>query len=128
MKVLLGLAAVVAFSAASAMAGEGRVPDHSLAKMGLAGMKTMSDTQGMHIRGLSIAVVGGGSIASINGVGGSAVGVNYYYAAGSHSAVGSNGTVAGDVTSTTYGSGYHSVTVTTVNVIGAGGFSSASAH
>ncbi len=127
MKVLLGLAAVVAFSATSAMAGEGRVSDQSLAKMGLANMKTMSDSQGMHIRGLSV-LVGGGSYATINGVGGSSGSVNFYLADGKHSASGDNASVAGDVTSTITTHGSHVTTVTTVNVIGAGGFSSASSH
>ncbi len=97
MKVLLGLAAVVAFSAASAMAGEGRLSDQSLAKMGLAGMHSMSDAQGMHIRGMSV-IVGGGSTASINGVGGHASSTNFYLATGAHSASGDNASVAGDMT------------------------------
>ena len=90
MKTLLGIASVIAFSVSPALAGEGRVSDQSLAKMGLSGMKAMSDSQGMHVRGLSVAVAGGGSIAYINGVGGSAGSINYYYASGEHSASGVN--------------------------------------
>ena len=51
MKSLYALAAIVAFSAVPAFAGEGHVSTNSLAKMGLAGMKTMNDAQGMQIRG-----------------------------------------------------------------------------
>ena len=127
MKVLLGLAAVVAFSAASAMAGDGRLSDPSLAKMGLAGMHSMSDAQGLHIRGMSV-IVGGGSTASINGVGGHASSTNFYLAAGRHSASGDNASVAGDVTSTIVTVGPFVATKTTVNAIGAGGFSSASSR
>jgi hypothetical protein len=127
MKVLLGLAAVVAFSAASAMAGDGRLSDQSLAKMGLAGMHSMSDVQGLHIRGLSV-IVGGGSSASINGVGGHATSTNFYLASGKHSASGDNGSVAGDATTTVTTYGHFVSTKTTVNVIGAGGFSSASSR
>ena len=126
MKVLFGLAAVVAFSATSAMAAEGQVSNHSLANMGLAGMKSMSDTQGLHIRGLSV-IVGGGSTASIHGVGGSASSTNFYLATGKHSASGNNASVAGDLSSTVLTHGSHVATITTVNVIGAGGFSSATA-
>lgn len=127
MKVLLGLAAVVAFSAASAMAGEGRLSDQSLAKMGLAGMHSMSDAQGMHIRGMSV-IVGGGSTASISGVGGHASSTNFYLATGAHSASGDNASVAGDTTTTSVSVGHFTVSKTTTNVIGAGGFSSASSH
>lgn len=51
MKVLLSVAIVVGLSVGSASASHGRVSDKSLAKMGLQGMKTMSDEQGMKIRG-----------------------------------------------------------------------------
>jgi hypothetical protein len=127
MKVLLGLAAFVAFSATSALAGEGRVSDQSLAKMGLANMKTMSDSQGLRIRGLSV-IVGGGSYATIHGVGGSAGSVNFYLATGKHSAQGNNASVAGDTTTTSVSFGPFTASKTTTNVIGAGGFSSASSR
>ncbi len=127
MKILLGLASVVAFSVVPALAGEGRVLDHSLAKMGLSGMKAMSDAQGMQFRGLS-AEVGGFSSATISGVGGSASSVNYYYASGSKSASGENLSVAGDVTTTITTHGSHVTTTTTVNIIAAGGFSSATSR
>ena len=70
MKIVLCMASLVAFAVTPAFAGEGHVSNRSLANMGLAGMKTLSDSQGMQVRGLSIAIAGGGSIASINGVGG----------------------------------------------------------
>jgi len=49
-KVMLSVAVVVSLSAA-ASAAPGRVSDRSLQKMGLQGMKAMSDEQGMKIRG-----------------------------------------------------------------------------
>jgi hypothetical protein len=127
MKSLLGMAAVVAFSVVPALAGEGRVSDQSLAKMGLSGMKAMSDVQGMQFRGLSVEV-GGFSSATISGVGGSASSVNFYGATGKHSASGENLSVAGDVTSTITTHGSHVTTTTTVNIVAAGGFSSASSR
>jgi hypothetical protein len=128
MKILLGIASVIAFSVAPALAGEGRVSDQSLAKMGLSGMKAMSDAQGMHVRGLSIAVVGGISTATIHGSGGTATSTNFYFAAGKHSATGNNLSGAADLSSTITTSGPHVTTTTTVNIVAAGGFSSASAH
>jgi len=61
MKVLFTVASVVAFSVAPAFAADGQVSHQSLAKMGLSGMKAMTDAQGMSVRGLSIAVVTGES-------------------------------------------------------------------
>jgi hypothetical protein len=125
MKSLIAFASVLALSV-PALAAEGHVSHQSLAKMGLAGMSAMADAQGMHIRGLSVTV-GGGSIAGIGGVGGGAASVNFYSANGKHSASGDNASVAGDLTSTVTTHGSHVTTTTTVNVIGAGGFSSATA-
>ena len=122
MKSLIAFASVLALSV-PAMAAEGHVSHQSLAKMGLAGMTAMADSQGMQIRGLSV-LVGGGSSAKISGVGGTASSTNFYAANGKHSASGENASVAGDVTSTITPTAA-SATVTTVNVIGAGGFSSA---
>ena len=124
MKSLYALAAIVAFSAVPAFAGEGHVSNNSLAKMGLAGMKTMNDAQGMQIRGTSIAVVAGVSFAHISGEGGSAGSINGYFAAGHHSASGANlsAAAAGDVT----------IKGDDVKVnfgfVAAGGFSTAKAH
>jgi hypothetical protein len=124
MKSLYALAAIVAFSAVPAFAGEGHVSTNSLAKMGLAGMKTMNDAQGMQIRGTSIAVVAGVSYAHISGEGGSAGSINGYFAAGHHSASGANlsAAAAGDVT----------IKGDDVKVnfgfVAAGGFSTAKAH
>jgi hypothetical protein len=126
MKSLIAFASVVALSVVPAFAAQGHVSNQSLANMGLAGMKSMADAQGMQLRGLSVKV-GGGSIAGIAGVGGGAASVNFYSANGKHSASGENASVAGDVTSTITTHGSHVTTTTTVNVIGAGGFSSATA-
>ena len=81
MKNLIALASVLALSVVPAFAAEGHVSDQSLAKMGLTGMKTMTDTQGLQIRGMS-ATAGGYSIASVPGAGAAST----TYASGSHSA------------------------------------------
>jgi hypothetical protein len=125
MKSLIALASVVALSVAPTFAAEGHVSHKALANMGLSGMKTMADSQGAQIRGMSV-IVGGGSLAGIGGVGGLAGSVNFYGATGKKSASGNNASVAGDVTSTITTHGSHVTTTTTINVIGAGGFSSAS--
>jgi hypothetical protein len=123
MKSLFALAALVAFSAVPAIAGEGHVSSKSLANMGLAGMKAMDDAQGMQVRGLSIAVVSGKSTATISGEGGHASSTNSYFAAGHKSADGANLSVAADGTIKTYGNHV----ITTTNFVAAGGFSTASA-
>ncbi|HEV8069487.1 MAG TPA: hypothetical protein VGP76_17230 [Planctomycetaceae bacterium] len=124
MKTLLSIASVLVLSAAPALAGDGQVSHKSLAKMGLSGMQTMSDSQGQQIRGLSVAVAAGGSIATIHGEGGSATSVNGYFAAGHHSASGNNVSfaAAGDVS-------VHGDHVSaSVDFVAAGGASSAHAH
>jgi hypothetical protein len=119
MKTLLSIASVVVLAAAPAFAGDGQVSQKSLTKMGLSGMQTMTDSQGQQIRGLSIAVASGGSIAFLGVPGGGAASVNTYFAAGSKSASGSNVSYAvGGVVTT------HSITIVGV---AAGGSSSASA-
>jgi hypothetical protein len=125
MKTLLSLASVLVLSPAPAMAGDGHVSSQSLAKMGLSGMHSMTDAQGSQIRGLSIAVAAGGSIAFIGGEGGGAASVNTYFAAGHKSASGNNVSFAVDGTATLHGNG--SITAT-VNGVAAGGASSAKAH
>jgi hypothetical protein len=127
MKSLIAFASAVALTVVPAFAGEGHVSHHSLANMGLSGMKAMADAQGAQIRGLSVAVVGGFSSASINGVGGTAGSTNFYFADSKKSASGDNASIAGDLTSTVTTHGTHVTTTTTTNIIGAGGFSSATA-
>jgi hypothetical protein len=124
MKSLYALAAIVALSAAPAIAGEGQVSAKSLNNMGLAGLKTMNDAQGMTVRGLSIAVVSGQSMAEIAGEGGDAASQNSYFAKGHHSANGANLSAAasGDVT---IKGDYVKVNF---GFVAAGGFSTASAH
>jgi len=124
MKSLYALAAIVAFSAVPAFAGEGHVSNNSLAKMGLAGMKTMNDAQGMQIRGTSIAVVAGVSFANISGEGGSAGSINGYFAAGHHSASGANLSAAASGDVTIKGDDLK----VNVGFVAAGGFSTAKAH
>ena len=82
MKSLIALASV-AMLAVPAFAGEGHVSNQSLAKMGLSGMKAMADSQGAHIRGLSVAVAGGVGYSTISGVGGSTGELTFYGAADS---------------------------------------------
>ena len=130
MKSLIALASV-AMLAVPAFAGEGHVSNQSLAKMGLTGMKTMADSQGAQIRGLSVAVAGGIGYSTLNGVGGSTGELTFYGAADSGkkgaSASGDNAAISGDATTTITTHGSHVSTTTTVNVIGSGGFSSAKA-
>jgi len=123
MKSLYALAAIVALSAAPAFAGEGQISSKSLANMGLAGLKTMDDAQGMTVRGLSIAVVSGKSTATISGDGGHASSTNSYFAAGHKSAEGSNISFAADAS--VHVNGNH--VSATINVVAAGGASQASA-
>ncbi len=123
MKSLYALAAIVALSAAPVFAGEGHVSAKSLNNMGLAGMKAMDDAQGMQVRGLAVVVVSGKSIAGIGGNGGGAASTNSYFAAGKHSAEGSNLSFAVDGTVTTHGNHVSSTT----NFVAAGGFSQAAA-
>ncbi len=125
MKSLLSLASVLVLSAAPALAGDGQVSSQSLAKMGLSGMHSMTDAQGTQIRGLSVAVASGGSIAFIGGGGGGAASVNTYFAAGHHSASGNNVSFAADATVTVHQNGNVSATI---NAVAAGGSSSAHAH
>jgi hypothetical protein len=54
MKKLALAVAVVGCLSASAFAADGRISQRSLAHMGLQGMTTMSDVQGMHVRGMSM--------------------------------------------------------------------------
>jgi hypothetical protein len=124
MKTLLSIASVLVLSAAPALAGDGQVSHKSLAKMGLSGMQTMSDTQGMKIRGTSVAVVAGISYAHISGEGGSAGSVNGYFAAGHHSASGANLSVAATGDVSVRGDDVH----VSVDFVAAGGFSTAHAH
>ncbi|HEV8003086.1 MAG TPA: hypothetical protein VGP63_24585 [Planctomycetaceae bacterium] len=124
MKSLYALAAIVAFSAVPAFAAEGHVSSNSLAKMGLADMKSMNDAQGMTVRGTSVAVVFGLSHATISGEGGSASSVNGYFAAGHHSANGTNVSFAASGDITTHGD----YTRTSIDFVAAGGASSAHAH
>jgi hypothetical protein len=57
MKILVALVTLVSLSAAPALAGDCRISNHSLARMGLQGMTRMSDADGMSIRGQAILVV-----------------------------------------------------------------------
>jgi hypothetical protein len=83
MKSLVALALVCSLSSLSAFAGDGRISGRDLTKMGLQGMKTMTDEDGMKIRGLNVAA-GGFSVASVPGAAGS----SHYYANGADSASG----------------------------------------
>jgi hypothetical protein len=123
MKTLLSIAAVVVLAASSAMAGDGRVSQQSLAKMGLSSMQQMSDSQGMHVRG-QFAIASGTSFAIQFGGGGAAGSVNTSTGVGNHSASQSNFSVAGQTEIVTVGP----VVVTATHVIGAGGASTASSR
>lgn len=58
---VLALVALVALAAAPALAGDGQVSGKQLAALGLSGMKSMSDTQGMTVRGQSSNAKSSGS-------------------------------------------------------------------
>jgi hypothetical protein len=51
MKIVLAFVSVLIFSIAPVFAGDGSVSERSLARMGLGGIKTLSDNEGMAIRG-----------------------------------------------------------------------------
>jgi hypothetical protein len=54
MKTLIVFAFVIALSSASALAADGKVAHSSLAKMGLSGMRQMTDQEGSSIRGQAV--------------------------------------------------------------------------
>jgi hypothetical protein len=63
MKRVLALAALLVCGiAAPAMADQGHVPSHTLGRLGLAGMHSLSDAEGMEVRGM-----GGGGIVAVMG-------------------------------------------------------------
>jgi hypothetical protein len=51
MKTLIAFAFVLALSSVSALAADGKVSHSSLSKMGLSGMRQMTDREGSSIRG-----------------------------------------------------------------------------
>jgi hypothetical protein len=51
MKLALAFLSVVLVAVAPAFAGDGTMPQKDLARLGLGGMKTLSDQEGMSIRG-----------------------------------------------------------------------------
>jgi opacity protein-like surface antigen len=53
MRHALALAVVVALCAAAALAGDGNVSQGTLSALGLGGMQTMSDAEGMQVRGMA---------------------------------------------------------------------------
>ena len=64
MKRVLALAALLACgTAAPAMADQGHVPFNTLSRLGLAGMQSMSDSEGLTVRGMG----GGGGIVAAMG-------------------------------------------------------------
>jgi hypothetical protein len=65
MKILIALTSVVGLSVAPVFAGEGQISNRSLTRMGLPEMKTLSDTEGLSIRGTSFAIAG--SYAFVSG-------------------------------------------------------------
>ncbi len=52
MRFVCSFAAVLAFAAAPALAGEGQVPQSKLANLGLGNAQVLSDSDGMQIRGM----------------------------------------------------------------------------
>src|SRR5579872_3538389 len=119
MKKLLGAVSALALCVTPVFAGEGNVSHQSLAKMGLVGMKAMSDSDGMQLRGLSTQA-GGWSSTTLIAVGGETSSTNFSYAADKKSATTANLSVSGAV----------SVSNNNVwlNVIAAGGTSAGRSH
>jgi hypothetical protein len=114
---IFALASIMAFAALPAFAGEGQISTRSLNNMGLSGLHFMTDAQGMNVRGLSIAVVSGGSGAALIG---SHAGSSFYAAGsgyGSHSASGNSASEATDsfnvttISSGKYGPSFNSTTI-----------------
>jgi hypothetical protein len=68
MKKLALAVAVVGCLSASAFAADGRISKGSLAHMGLQGMKTISDEQGMQVRGTSFSQGGANINVWINAI------------------------------------------------------------
>jgi hypothetical protein len=56
MRRFISVACVLCLMAAPALAGDGQVSSKSLSRMGLGGMKVVSDREGMEVRGTSIAI------------------------------------------------------------------------
>jgi hypothetical protein len=115
---IFALASILAFAAVPAFAGEGQISTRSLNNMGLSGLHFMTDAQGMNVRGLSIAVVNGGSGAAVIG---SHAGSSFYAAGsgyGTHSASGDSASEASDslnfttISNDKYGHSYNSTTIT----------------
>jgi hypothetical protein len=123
MKSLFGAVSVIALGLSPVLAGEGNLSNQSLARMGLAGMKTLSDGQGMQLRGLS-AQAGGWSSTTLIAVGGTTGETTSAYGAGQHSASTADLSVSGAVSTTSTNHG----TYTYLDVIAAGGISSAHSH
>jgi hypothetical protein len=123
MKILFGVVSVIALGLSPVVAGEGNLSNQSLARMGLGGMKSLSDAQGMQLRGLS-AQAGGWSSTTLVALNGATSSTNYAYAGDKHSASTANLSVSGALTSTSSNYGSH----TYVDVIAAGGLSAAHSH
>lgn len=119
MKKFLGAVSAIALCVTPALAGEGTLSNQSLAKMGLAGMKSLSDNDGMQLRGLATQA-GGWSSTTLIAVGGETSSTNFSYAADKKSATTANLSVSGAV----------SVSNNNVwlNVIAAGGTSAGRSH
>jgi hypothetical protein len=99
MKYVLLTLAVVALFAGQALATDGNVSQNMLSKMGLSGMKVMSDTQGTAIRGMGFVAVSGSSTVRL----GFNVATDNYIASGHCFAVGGTVRVLGAGLNTTIG-------------------------
>ncbi|HET6328145.1 MAG TPA: hypothetical protein VFG04_25905 [Planctomycetaceae bacterium] len=54
MRTLLTVAAILCFAALPAYSADGQISQSSLARLGLAGMASLSDAQGLEVRGLGV--------------------------------------------------------------------------
>jgi hypothetical protein len=117
---LMTLAVVMMFAGPALAADHGNLSQSQLAKMGLSGMNSMSDTQGTAVRGSGFALAWGAGYATIIKEDPASAGTaNGYLAVGHSLAAGANISVAGAASGGRY---------TTWAVVGAVGGSIAVAH
>ena len=128
MKFALALAAVLALVASPALAGDGNVSPSTLKSLGLGGMKVVSDTEGMKVRGMSSnAATGGTSFAAAFSASGIvfAVGVDANTAASSAENAGLN---AASASASAQAANALAVALANIALATAGGTSTASAN
>jgi hypothetical protein len=118
MKKLALAVAVVGCLSASAFAADGRISRSSLAHMGLQGMTTMSDAQGLQVRGMSVRDGGANINIWINAI---AVGGNGGGGGGGGNGGNNGGGNGGNGGNANGGNATNNISVVVVAVIGSSG-------